>query len=484
MNLSADQILDACEGQYLVPPLDSTIYSTAVKIDSRKINAGDLFIAMKGEKVDGHDYINDAIYDKASIIVCEKDVNDATKKLANDYATTIIKVKDCKTALQNISLVWRNNLMAKVIGITGSAGKTTTKNLLLEALKVVHKVSANDGNYNNDLGLPITICKSNFDDDFVITEMGMNAPGEIANLCKMAQPIWGLITNIGDAHIEFFGSRENIAKAKSELALNLPDNLGVMFLPTDDDYRDFIIDYAKLNERNIKLVFFGGTKYHKDLDAPQVWYEDLEIDESGKSTFKVCIKGFWNSEIEKQECKLNLTGKYNVINCCGAIAVALYADVSLSKVIEQYKKIKPVAGRSELVKAKAGFSIINDAYNANPQSMKSAIDTLVSIKCNGKRIAFLGDMFELGDKEKIGHEEVGEYVSKCKIDYLICVGKMSKAICESAIKFNMDKDAVFHFIDAKEAKEKLLEIANPDDLVLIKASNGMKFLDIVKELAV
>lgn len=188
MNLNAEQILDITNGKYLVEPFDDTLYANAVKIDSRKIEAGNLFLAMKGENVDGHDYIDAALNDKASIILCENDVNDKTIEIAKDRAACIIKVDDAKEALKNISKVWRNNLMGKVIGITGSVGKTTTKNLMLEALNIKFNVSANDGNYNNDLGLPITLCKSSFDDDYIITEMGMNAPGEIADLCDIAHP--------------------------------------------------------------------------------------------------------------------------------------------------------------------------------------------------------------------------------------------------------------------------------------------------------
>lgn len=183
-------------------------------------------------------------------------------------------------------------------------------------------------------------------------------------------------------------------------------------------------------------------------------------------------------------CKLNLRGKYNVINACGAIAIALSADVSLSKVIQKFKDVDPVGGRSEVLKSKAGFSMINDAYNANPQSMVAAIETLASMKCSGNRIAFLGDMFELGDAEKSGHAQVGSAVAKNNIDYLICVGKLSKEICGVATKEGMDKEHVYFFGSVNEAKEKLLELATKDDLVLFKASNGMKFLDLVKELEV
>ena len=188
MNLNAEQIRAACNGEFLVPPLDTTVFSTAMKIDSRKVECGDCFVALKGENSDGFDYINDAINDRASIIVCEKDIKDDTRIIANDHAAAVIKVDSAKQAVRDIAVEWRKNIMGKIVGITGSVGKTSTKNFVNEILKIKYQTTANDGNYNNDLGLPITLCKANFEDDFVITEMGMNAPGEIANLCDIAQP--------------------------------------------------------------------------------------------------------------------------------------------------------------------------------------------------------------------------------------------------------------------------------------------------------
>lgn len=188
MNLNAEQIREACDGEFLVPPLDTTVFSTALKIDSRKIECGDLFVALKGEHSDGFKYINDAINDRASIVVCDRDIADDTKIIANDHAASIIKAKDARQAIRDITVEWRKNIMGKIIGITGSVGKTSTKNFVSQVLSSKYQVTSTDGNYNNDLGLPITLCKANLEDDFVVAEMGMNAPGEIANLCDIAQP--------------------------------------------------------------------------------------------------------------------------------------------------------------------------------------------------------------------------------------------------------------------------------------------------------
>ena len=188
MNLNAVQIKDACKGQFLVEPMDTTVFATAVKIDSRKVECGDLFVAFKGENVDGHDYISSALDNKASIIICEKDISEDVINQAKEYSSSVIKVKNSLDALTDISICWRENLMGKIIGITGSVGKTTVKKLIYECLKTKYQTTANDGNYNNEIGLPITLCKANFEDEYIVTEMGMSNIGEIEHLCKIAQP--------------------------------------------------------------------------------------------------------------------------------------------------------------------------------------------------------------------------------------------------------------------------------------------------------
>lgn len=482
MNLNAEQICNACEGQFLVEPIDTTVFAIAIKIDSRSVECGDLFVAFSGNNVDGHDYITDVIKNKASVIICEKDLNDEVLDFARENLVSVIKVKSSYEALRNIAIEWRKNIMGKVVGITGSVGKTTAKNLIYETLSIKYNVSANKGNFNNEIGLPITLCSSNFDDDFVVTEMGMSAPGEITDLCEIAQPVWGVITNISEAHIEFFKSIDKIAEAKSELALAIPDNIGTMFLPMDSEYRDFVIDYAKLKERNIKLIYFGGTAYHSEIKAPQVWFEDVELDGFGRPSFIVCTKDFRDSEQERSLCKLNIVGKHNIINACAAIAVGLEADISLTKILENFKQSKPEGGRQEILKSKTGYAIINDAYNANPTSMISSLETFGKIKCDGRRIAFLGDMFELGTYEVTGHKKVGQAVFDNNMDILICVGKLSENIASQAQVAGMQKDKVIHFENVDEAKNYLEQIVNVDDVVLFKASNSMGFQEIVKEL--
>lgn len=255
-----------------------------------------------------------------------------------------------------------------------------------------------------------------------------------------------------------------------------------MFLPTDSPYRDFVINYAKLKERNIKLIYFGGTAYHNEIEGSQVWFEDAELDEFGRPSFVICTKDFRDSEQERSLCKLNISGKHNIINACAAIAVGLEADISLTKILENFRQSKPEGGRQEILTAKSGYTIINDAYNANPTSMVSSLETFGKIKCNGKRIAFLGDMFELGTYEVVGHKKVGQAVFDNNIDVLICVGNLSENISSQAQISGMQKDKVVHFENNNEAKNYLEQIVNSNDVVLFKASNSMGFQKIVMEL--
>ena len=283
--------------------------------------------------------------------------------------------------------------------------------------------------------------------------------------------------------MEFLGSQVNIAIAKGELAEAIPDKIGLMFMPTDEKYRDFIIKRAKLKERDVDIVYYGSTQYQENLEAPQVWFEDLKVDSNGKSSFKACIKDFDNAEDEKLDCKLNLSGKFNVVNACAAIAVSLKADISLKDIVKTLENTSPEHGRFEVLDSKQGFKIINDAYNASPQSMIASVDVLANMDVEGKKICVLGDMFELGNIEKSGHEEVGEFVASKNIDFLICIGQISKYIIDSAIKAGMDEAKVLHFANTEEAKDKILDICSVNDVVLLKASNSMKFQDFAKELA-
>lgn len=484
MNLSAKEIQKATNGEMLVMPNNNSCLVKSIKINSREVAKDDAFVAICGMQTDGHKFISDAIKNGASLIICEKNLDECNIELAKKHSSCAIKVNSSVQAITDIAKYWRVLINAKVIAITGSVGKTSTKNLVKEVLMCKYKTSANKGNLNNELGLPISLCNSNCDDDFVVSEMGMSNAGEIDSLCKIAKPHWGLITNIGEAHIQNLGSRQNIAKAKSELALSIPDDSGKMFLRADDDYRDFIIDYAKLKQRNVEIILFGACKLFDDIKCPQVWYDNVKTDENGKPSFEIHIYGFDNVCDQTVSCHINIPGKTSAINSCAALAVGIKAQIEVNKIIEVFKSINTESGRFEKLKSKYGFSIINDAYNANAVSMCSSIETFSSMACKGKKIAFLGDMFELGEYSEDAHKKVGCCVAENSIDLLICVGKDSSFIGQQAIKCGLNKNNVLQYKHTKEAVDKLLELSDFNDIVLFKASNGMGFQKIVSQLQI
>lgn len=482
MDLSFEEIVNACSGQILVKPNSESFKLATAVIDSRKVKENDIFFAMIGQKVDGHNFINNAIDQKASMVICEKTIDANLLALAKEKNTAILKVLSCEKALQNIALAWRNKLNATVLGITGSVGKTSSKQLCYDVLSYCFRAHRNLGNLNNELGLPITICCCDKDCQFLITEMGMSAKGEIEQLCKIAKPHWGLISNIGTAHIEYLKSQDNIAKAKSELPISLPKNSGVMFLNKADKYCDFIIEYAKLKENNIEVVLYGDDKFNDEYNSSQVWYDQAKINDDGTWTFVLCIYDKNSMSTKKARCNLQLKGRHNILNSCGAAAVGFYAGMEIENIVNAISKSLPEHGRQEILKSKYGFSVINDAYNANPVSMAASVEMLSSISCKAKKFLFLGDMFELGEYSKKGHIDVGECVDKYNIDYLICVGEHSKDIINGAKNNNMDPSNMFWFKDVDNAKNKLLDLINKDDIVLFKASNSMGFYKIVDEL--
>lgn len=470
MKFNAKQIQQATGGIFLVEPRDTTVFAVRAEIDSRKVQCGDMFVALPGTRVDGHEFIDVALRNRASVVLCEKPIQEKTKLLAIEMNASIIQVDDCAKSLVNVATQWRNSIRAKVVGLTGSSGKTSTKNLIADVLSSEMSTTATKGNHNNELGVPITLTESEPENKALVVEMGMRGLGQIKSLCSYVQPDWGLITNVGESHIELLGSRENIAIAKGELAEAVPNTIGKMFLYADDDYRDFIIDRAKLNERNVEVILFGGTE-KKDLPYKQVWAEDIEINEEGCPSFSV------HTNEGVASCRLKLRGRHNVFNACAAIAVGLEFGISIYDCVKVLNKSLPEVGRQEVIKCPAGFTVINDAYNANPESMKASLIAFKDMHSDGKKIAVLGDMLELGDYSKACHESIGKLVSGLKIDNLICVGEDAKYIASTS---NMEDVVLCK--NNHEALRVLESIIMPKDLVLIKASNGLKLDYIVKGL--
>ena len=299
MRANAKQIAACTGGSLLVEPLDARALATGVSWDSRTVAEGDLYVALPGERVDGHAFVADALRSGAIAALVTMRPDDATCLLAREMGAAVIEVPDTAHALVDFARWWRTQLRGLVIGVTGSTGKTTTKNLVRDVLSAAGTVTATEGNQNNELGVPKTILSANPETDFVVVEMGMRGSGQIAQLCDFVRPHWGVVTNVGTSHIELLGSRENIAHAKAELIVALPATSGVAFLNGADDLSDEIWGFSGLERwHNERVCFDGSGSYDVSCDAsdwrrrPALWAEDIELDEQGRAHFSLCARGF------------------------------------------------------------------------------------------------------------------------------------------------------------------------------------------------
>lgn len=454
-NMTIANIAKACGGTLVNADsvLDKEIEGAV--IDSRLIEKNFLFFAYKGEKSDGHDYILAAFEKGALAVVCEH---------ANEEAMgACIVVENTLKALKDIAEFYRSNIDAKVIGITGSVGKTTTKEFIAAVLSKKYDVLKTEGNFNNQIGLPLTILKIRDNHEVAVLEMGISEFGEMRNLSKIAKPDVCVITNIGECHLEKLGTRDGVLKAKTEI-FEYMNPEGKVFLNGDDDK---LITVREVNGN--KPVFFGLSKNNEIYPSKTInrglWGSECSI-ENGDGTYDISIP---------------LPGKHMIINTLAAAAIAKELDVPYEDVVAGIGDIKAVSGRTNIIQ-KNSLTIIDDCYNANPVSMKASLDLLTEAVT--RKVAILGDMFELGENETALHEEVGKYAADKKIEKIVCIGTRSKhmydkAMAEASLSVNLE---ACYFVTVDEALENLSDIVKKGDSVLVKASNSMKFSRIVEAL--
>lgn len=451
--LNIKDILKATEGKLLKGNMDSIIKN--ISTDSRNIGENDLFIPIVGEKLDGHMYIKQAVLNGATTVLTEKDID------ISGINANIIKVLDTKKAYLDVARSYRQMFNIPFIGVVGSVGKTSTKDMIASVLSTKMNVLKTEGNFNNEIGVPITILRVDKTKDVAILEMGMNHKGEISRLTKAVLPNYVVISNIGVSHIENLGSRENILKAKLEVLEGLDEN-GIVFLNNDDDML-----HKVLPQIPFKTITYG-IKEESD-------YKAINIKNNGEEgvEFDIVI------EDKSYHLKINALGKHNVYNALSSIAIARSMNISMDDIVLGISNFK--AGKMRLnIEDRGNFKIINDSYNASTDSMKSAIDVLESVSKNKRSIAVLGDMLELGDYAKIEHEKVGEYINTKDIDCILTVGNNSKYISDTLRK-NGHKD-IYSFSNNKEALEFLNNFIRKDDIILFKASRGMKLEEIINGL--
>lgn len=496
MRLNAKQIAAYTGGSFAVEPLDPRALLTGITWDSRDVRAGDLYVALPGERVDGHDFVAAALRVGALGALVMQPVDEACRMLAREMGAALIDVPDTASAVADLASEWRSHLRGRVIALTGSTGKTTTKNLVRDVLASAHSVTATSGNQNNELGVPKTLLAAEPECEAVVVEMGMRGAGQIAELCAIVRPDWGLIVNVGESHIELLGSRENIARAKAELLRELPEGTGRAFVNAADDFADFVREDAHLDARRVPCVLFDGSPDAAarrvaadatDVVRPAMWAEQVELDEQGRPRFVLHAAGFDDAageapHVEQAPCTLNLRGLHNVANACAAAAVGRAFGMSLAAVAAALANAEPEAGRQEVLAARGGFTVVNDAYNANPDSMRASLVTFCALEVSGRRVAVLGDMGELGDFAPACHAGIGELAATLPLDRLVCVGELATYIADAAEGAGMDAARIVRAATISDVLGEMDTCLEPGDAVLVKASHFMGLERVVEGL--
>lgn len=456
--MTIENIVQACGGTYVGAEAEKGREIQGTVLDSRKAEPGDCFIAAKGERVDGHDFIEQVLQKGAACIVCEY----IPKGLSGNF----VVVKDSLSALQKIAEYYRSTLTIPIIGITGSVGKTSTKEFIAGVLARKYRVLKTEGNYNNEIGVPLTLLQIRREHEIAVVEMGINHFGEMRNLSRMVKPDACVITNIGECHLEFLESREGVLKAKTEMFEFLREG-GTVYVNGDDDMLQTIE-----RVKHKKPVRFGFAKEND--------YSAQLLQKKGLQGCEIVI----HTKSDSFSASINLPGEHMIRNALAATAVAQQYGLTTKEIAEGIASVLPVGGRSNLIQC-GSMTILDDCYNANPVSVKAALDMLSLAEDD--KIAILGDMGELGEKWEQYHAEVGAYAVEKGISALVCVGKLSKAMYQGACRSKEKKlsnTIVLYYegLDDLLAEIQMGKIFTDKTTILVKASHSMQFSKIVEWL--
>ena len=447
-HMSLREIAAACGGQYFGDEAKLSIEVTGVAIDSRKIEDGYLFIPIKGARVDGHDFIPQVIGNGALCTLSEKELPDAT----HPY----ILVDSCQDAMKAIARHYRTALGIKVVGITGSVGKTSTKEMIASVLSQKYNVLKTAGNFNNEIGLPLTIFNIRDEHEVAVLEMGINHFGEMHRLTKMAQPDICVITNIGLCHLENLGDRDGILKAKTEMFDYMQPDAKII-LNGDDD----------------KLITVQNVKGQ----VPKFFGLSTEHDAFATDIHSLSLKGIAckiHLGEDAMDAVISIPGQHMVYNALAGALVGQELGLTPAEIKAGIEALVPVSGRNNLLETDS-LLVIDDCYNANPVSMKASLDVLST--ADTRKVAIMGDMFELGENENELHAVCGTHAAEKEIDVVICIGDLSKNTADAAS--GSEKTAVYHFATKEEFFEQATTLLQKGDTVLVKASHGMDFAKIV-----
>ena len=449
-------LIEKCNGK-LIQGNENLPFENLCK-DTRELESGQIYIGIQGEKFNGSILYEQAL-EKHAIACILQDVEIKKEVLEKYPNATIVLVKNTVKVLQQMAAHKKSLYNIPVIAITGSVGKTSTKDMVASVLSQKYKVLKTQGNYNNEIGLPLTILKLK-DENVMVLEMGMNSFGEISVLTNIAKPDVVVITNIGTAHIGMLGSRENILKAKLEILEGLKPN-GTVIINYDND---LLNNWYEQEKENYNIITYGIQK------GSNIFGKNIKLQENS-SQYQVVVDG------KTYDVNILVAGEHFVLNSLCAISVAKALKLPIEEAIKGILKLELTKKRMEIKKSKIGATVINDCYNANYDSMKMAIEHLARLSSK-RKIAVLGDMLELGEYSEELHEKVGEVIYLNKIDMLICVGEEAKNIAKKAEEKGMEKKNIFMCKTNEEAISILQKQLKPADAVLLKASNSLNFTQI------
>ena len=431
--------------------------------DTREIITGSVYIPLIGEQFDGHDFVQEAIDKGASCSLWQRDHGEAPSGIP------IVWVDDSLIALQQLASAYRRQLKVKVIGITGSNGKTTTKDMVSSVLASTYRVHKTKGNLNNHIGLPMTILELSAETEFAVLEMGMSGFGEIELLSRIAQPDCAIINNIGEAHMLQLGSREGIARAKFEITVGLADGGTLIYNGDEPLLAQLLADEDK--KRPFRTIRFG-------ISTTNDYYPEISNISIDGSEF-TAIRQQAGSQVK--QLSIPMLGRHNVVNAMSSVAVADLFGVQEAGLRSGLSDMTPTGMRIEVVKATNGATLLNDAYNANPSSVYAALHLLDELSCSGRKIVVLGDLLELGPNAAHFHREIGNALHPDKVQSVFTYGEMSAYIAEGC-RSRYREGAVQWFEDKQLLIQKLSNFIEPQDIVLVKASKGTNLVEVVHAL--
>lgn len=441
-----------------------------ISTDSRSVRRGDLFVALRGERFDGHDFVPAVLAKGVAGAIVHDEYRLPTesapvRRRSGQHVPVLFGARDPLFSYQQLATHHRSRFDIPVAAVTGSNGKTTTKEMVASVLAQRWRTLKTEGNLNNRIGVPYTLFRLTGRHQAAVIEMGVDQRGQTTRLCEMVKPTIGLITNIGPDHLEFFGSMEGSAQAKAELLDWLPAD-GAAVLNADDPYFDYLAARARC-----RVVSFGLSE-KADIRAIAI-----ESDVRHGTTFRLLLPG----KSRPTPVKINVHGAHNVTNALAAAAVGVVLNMGGSVIAQGLGRFRPAAMRSQVV-THHGVQIINDCYNANPASMKAAIQLLAQWTPARERIAVLGDMLELGPEARRLHHDIGQFVAGQRLSRLLACGSLGREIAEGARRGGMAETQIAEAVDAAAAVDYLKAILRQGDVVLVKASRGMKLEQVVQGL--